>query len=90
MLAGRESTNTATDVASGMNTVVLGNRPRRTAKEGGESKVDLKDAENEEAMGEPEDIMMTENATMTTTDTVTEAETGALATNDSSDPAQLQ
>ena len=46
--------------------------------------------EEEEAMGEVEDITMTETATTAVTETGTETETGALATNDLSDAAQLR
>jgi hypothetical protein len=50
--------------------------------------------EEEEAAGEETDVMMaeseTEPATRSATDTETEIETGALATNDSSYPAHLR
>jgi len=73
--------------ATGTNRVVLGHRPRGGgAADGGRE--EKADAEGEEAMGEARDVMMTEPEIATTTATETEA--GALATNDSSDPAQLR
>jgi hypothetical protein len=46
----------------------------------------LVDAEQEE---ETKDVTISESATMAATETGTESEIGALATNDYSDPAQL-
>jgi len=86
--AGRASENAATGVASGTNRMMLGHRPKGSAKEGGESGAELVDAEVEEATGEAEDVTMTASAT--TAVTATETETGAPATNDWSDSARLR
>jgi hypothetical protein len=47
------------------------------------------DAEEEKATWPGEDIMMTMSATTAATETGTESEMGALATNDYCDPAHL-
>jgi len=59
---------------------MLGDWPKGTAKEEGGSRAELMEAEKEEAMGEAEDVTMSESAT--TAGTGTETETGAPATND--------
>jgi len=89
-LAGRASTNAASDVASGTNRVVLGHRPKDTAKVGWGSEAELVNGEEEEALGEVEDVTMTEIAPTPATETGTQTETRTLATNDLSDPAQLR
>jgi hypothetical protein len=48
----------------------------------------MTDIEEMETRGEPEDVTMTETENMTTLETGTEPETGDLAPNDKSDPAQ--
>jgi len=88
--AGQASTLTATDVASGTNRVVLGPRPEGTAAEGGGSEVEMADVEEVEAMAEVEDVTMTEPANTTATESGSETPVGALATSDSSVPAQLR
>jgi len=87
--AWRASVNAATGVASGTKRVVLGHRPNGTATEEGGSEAELVDAEEEKAMGEAENVTITQRATTATTNTETETETGALATNDVTDSAQL-
>ena len=67
---------------------MLRHRPKGTAKERRGSGAELVDAEEQEEMGEAEDITMTESATMAATGTETEA--GGRATNDQSDVAQLR
>ena len=81
-LAGQASNNVASNIASGTHRVVLGQRPKGSAIDGGQSKAELVDAEKGEAIGEVEDITMTEIATTAVTATGTETETGALVTND--------
>ena len=77
--AGRAPTSETTHIATGTNRVVLGHRPRGGgAADGGRE--DIADAEEEEAMEEERDVMMTETEIATTT--ATESEAGALATND--------
>jgi len=81
-IAGQVSANAASEVVLGTNRVVLGHRPKRTAKEGGVIEVELVDAAEEETTGEAKDVTMTEIATTAATDTGTETEMGALATTD--------
>jgi len=71
---------------------MLGHEPKGSAEEGrgGRSRAELVDAEEEEATGEVEDVTITESATTAVTGTGIETETGAVATNDWSDPAQLR
>jgi len=91
-LARHVSTSAARNMATGSNSVVLDPRPQGVAEGGGDEEEMADEDEEEEAAGEERDVTMavtvTESATMTTTDTETEIETGALATNDCSDPAQ--
>jgi len=81
-LAGQVSTNIATDMASGTNSVGLGHRPKETGIGLGGSKAELVEAEEEAATGMAEDIIMTKIATMTMTETGIDTEMGDLATND--------
>ena len=80
-------------MATGANRVALGPRPQVVAEGGGvgdeEEMADVD--EEEEPAGEAGDITMAEigTVTRTATDIETVTETGALATNDQSDPAQL-
>ena len=82
-LAGQRSTNAAADMATGMNRVVLGPMPKGVA-EGGESDEEMAEVEEEEAIGDATNCKMadTEIATTAATETTTETEMGALATND--------
>jgi len=48
-LAGRASTNAATEVASGTSIMVLGHWPTGTGKDGAASEAEFADAEDEEA-----------------------------------------
>jgi hypothetical protein len=81
-------------MATGTNRVALGPRPQVVAEGGGdgdeEEMADV-DREEEAARG-ARDITMAEieTATRTATAIETDSKTGALATNDSSDPAQLR
>jgi hypothetical protein len=93
--AGQAPTSEAMHTGTGMNRVVLGRRFRGgTAAEGGseeeEMADEMADVQEEEAAGEAKDFVMTETESATTAATETETEAGALATNDSSDPAQLR
>lgn len=49
----------------------------------------MTNGEDKEAMEETEDITLTHTVNMTTTDSGTENETGALASNDQCDPGHL-
>jgi len=95
-LAGRAPTSAAEDLAARSNRVMLGPRPQWVAEGGGDEEEEMADVdeEDEEAAGEARDVTMadaeTETATRTATDTETEIGTGARATNDYSDPAQLR
>jgi len=73
--------------APGLNKVVLGLWPKGVAEDGG-NKEEMVDVEEEDAR----DVSMVETKTATSTETKTKIETkmGAGATNDWSDPAQLQ
>jgi len=73
-----------------MNRVVYCRRPRpRVAADGGSEKEERADLQQEEAVGEATDIVMTDTKTATTAATETETDVGALATIDYSDPSQL-
>jgi hypothetical protein len=93
-LAGRAPTSAAQDMATGSNRVVLRPRPQGVV-EGGGDKEEMADEDDkeEQTTGEARDITMaeteTETATRTASDTESEIETGVLATNNLSDPAQL-
>ena len=95
-LTGRAPPSAALDMATGSNRVMLGPRPYRVAEGGGDEEEGMADVDEEEerAAGEAGDITMaeteTETATWTATDTDTEIGTGARATDDWSDPAQLR
>jgi len=70
-------------MAMGTNRVVLGRKPRRgAAVEGGSEEEAMADMQEEEAVGEARDIVMTEIETATTATTETETEAGSLVTND--------
>jgi len=95
-LAGRAPTSAAQDMATGSNRVMLGPRPQGVAEGGGDEEEEMADVdeEEEEAAGEATDVTMAETeidtVTRTATDTETEIGTGARATDDLSDPAQLR
>jgi hypothetical protein len=71
-LAGWESANTAGDLASVTNRVVLGQRAKGSSKDAGGSEAELVDAEKEEAITELEDITMMEIVTTATSETGTD------------------
>jgi len=91
LLAGLESKRAARDraTATGPNRVVLGPRPKGVAEGGGDEQEIADVDEEEEAAEEARDITMAEThaANRIATATKTETETGALGTNDWSDPA---
>jgi len=72
--------------------VLLGPRRMGTAAEAWGSEADMADVEENEMMGEAEDITMAETAKGTPTETENRpaTDTRALATNDCSHPAQLR
>jgi hypothetical protein len=80
-------------MANGSNRVVLGPRPQGLVEGWGDEKEIANVDKQEEGVGEAREITMakteTETATGPATDTKTEIETGALDTNNSSDPTQL-
>jgi hypothetical protein len=81
----------AMHTATGTNRVVLGHRRRGgAAADGRRAEGEMAEVEEEGAPGEARNVLMTEAVIVTTTPTVSEVEAGALATNDSSNPAQLQ
>ena len=93
-LAGRVSTMAARDMATatGSNRVRLRPRPKMIVKGGGDEKEMADVDEEEQAAWEARDITMAKSvaATWTMTDNKTVTETGALPTNDLTDPAQLR
>jgi len=76
--AGWAPTNATTEVAAGMNRVVLGPRLEETAADWGGTDEEMADVGEEEAIWEGEDIMIAETANTNMTEIG--IETRALAT----------
>jgi len=90
--AGQALTSEAIHKAIWMNRVVIATSSRGgLAADGGSKEEETADVREENVAAEPKEVIMTvtEITTLTTTETLTETEAGALATNDWSDSDKL-